>query len=167
MLDTKYLEWLRLSGKNAIVLLLISSTLLFGSEELIKRLGLLDIRDAAKPWLGTMWLLSISITSINSIISTFKWIKKKIESRINLKRLQKRLHNLTHEEKEFLYGYIANNTRTQSAHCNDGMINGLVAETIIYRSSTLSHYRTTFPYNIHSWAWEYLQEHPHLLTQPA
>ncbi|HDZ48225.1 hypothetical protein LCGC14_0209820 [marine sediment metagenome] len=163
MLDPKYLEWLKLSGKHALVLFLISSVLLFGSEELINTLGLLEAREAVKPWLGVVWLVSLSITAADSIYLVFKWVKKRIEWRVNLKRLQKGLHNLTPEEKAFLSGYITNNTRTQSAHYNDGMINGLVAATIIYRSSNLSQYHTTFPYNIQPWAWEYLQKHPEVL----
>lgn len=163
MLDPKYLEWLKLSVKHALVLFLISSVLLFGSEELINTLGLLEAREAVKPWLGVVWLVSLSITAADSIYLIFKWVKKRIEWRVNLKRLQKGLHNLTPEEKAFLSGYITNSTRTQSAHYNDGMINGLVAATIIYRSSNLSKYHTAFPYNIQPWAWEYLQKYPEVL----
>ncbi len=56
MLDPKYLEWLKLSGKHALVLLLISSVLLFGTEELINTLGLLEAKESVKPWLGVVWL---------------------------------------------------------------------------------------------------------------
>lgn len=164
MLDLKYLEWLKLSGKHALVLLLISSVLLFGSEELISTLGLLEAIEAVKPWLGIVWLVSLSITAAESIYLAFKWLKKRIEWHTNLKRLQKNLHKLTPEEKEFLSGYIKNNTRTQSAHYSDGMINGLIAATIIYRSSNVSSHHMSFPYNIQPWAWEYLQKHPELLV---
>ncbi|PJY96155.1 superinfection exclusion B family protein [Pseudomonas donghuensis] len=164
MLDLKYLEWLKVSGKHALVLFLISSVLLFGSDELINILGLLEARETAKPWLGVIWLISLSITTAETTHLTFKWIKKRIKWQMNLKRLQKGLNNLTPEEKNFLSGYITNNTRTQSAPYTDGMINGLVAATIIYRSSNLSQYHTTFPYNIQPWAWEYLHKHPEVLN---
>jgi Super-infection exclusion protein B len=44
------------------------------------------------------------------------------------------------------------------------VVNGLVSETVLYRSSNMSALGTTFPFNIQPWAWDYLNEHPELLN---
>ena len=164
MLDpSKYLDWLKLSGRSAFILLVISSILLFGNDTLINKLGLLSAREYLKTWVGVVWLISISITLAELVNPIYKWVKNKIEFKQNLKKLQSRLHELTPNEKEFLSVYIKNNTRTNSANISDGVVSGLVSATIVYRSSQLSHYHTVFPYNIQPWAWDYLQQHPECL----
>ncbi len=72
MLDPKYLEWLKLSGKHALVLLLISSVLLFwlrGTNKYTRSSG------CQRSCKAVAWCCLASIPFDNS-------------SRINLPRLQ-------------------------------------------------------------------------------
>lgn len=165
MLDLgKTLEWLKLSGKQAFILCVISSILLFGNNELIQKLGLLEARDLVKTWIGIVWLLFLAVLATEIIHPVYSWVALRIEWRVNLKKYQRRLHNLTPDEKEFLSGYLRENTRTQAGEYSGGTINGLVSEKIIYRSSNMAYHFTTFPYNIQPWAWEYLNSHPECLS---
>jgi len=163
MIESKYLGWLKLSAKQALILFIISTVLLFGGEELIASLGLLEAKEILKPWVGVAWIISISIIISEPTYYAFNLVKKRIQWRIKLKQMQKTLHNLTPDEKIFLSVYIDDDTKTQSADYNNGVVSGLVAEKIIFRSSNLSQYYTTFPYNIQPWAWEYLKNNPEIL----
>lgn len=156
-------DWLKLSAKQAFVLLVVSSIFLFGSNALLNTLGLQDAREAVKPWVGVVWLVSLSILAADIVMPAYAWISQRIQWRINLKRYQKRLHELTPDEKEFLSGYLRENTRTQSAEYSDGTVSGLVSAQVVYRSSNLSHHYNVFRYNIQPWAWDYLNEHPECL----
>ncbi len=163
MIESKYLDWLKVSAKQALIMFIISTVLLFGGEELVASLGLLQAKEILKPWVGVVWIISLSIVISDPTFYAFNWVKTRVQWRIYLKQMQKTLHDLTPEEKKFLSVYIINDTKTQSADCNDGVVNGLVAAKIIFRSSNLSQYYTTFPYNIQPWAWEYLKNNPEIL----
>src|SRR5690606_13444973 len=132
MIEAKYLDWLKISAKQALILLIISSILLFGGEKLIASLGLIQAKEVLKPWVGVVWIVSLSIVISEPVYSAFNWIKKRIQWRLNLKQPQGTLHDLTPEEKKFLSGYIDNDTKTQSADYNDGVVSGLEAAKIIF-----------------------------------
>lgn len=157
------LEWVKLSGKQAFVVLVITSILLFGEASLLQKIGLAEARETFRLWIGILWLLSVSLVVTELFYPIYKWISQKIEFRVNLKEMHKRLHHLSPDEKEFLAVYIINNTKTQSADISDGVANGLKGLNIIYRASNVAYHFKTFPFNIQPWAWEYLKEHPECL----
>ena len=76
---------------------------------------------------------------------------------------ERRLHDLTDEEKNVLRDYIHRGSRTHYLEMNNGVTAGLVAAAVIHQASPMSVRRTIFPYNIQPWAWDYLREHPELL----
>lgn len=78
------------------------------------------------------------------------------------------LQRLSAEEKAYLRGYILDNTKTQYFEVTDGVVQGLVAAKILYRSASITgryskSYIPMIAYNIQPWAWEYLNKHPELL----
>ena len=78
---------------------------------------------------------------------------------------QKRLHDLTGKEKKILRAYIENETRSLQLPITSGVVNGLVSENIIYRSSSVGEgVGMKFAHNIQPWAREYLKENPELLA---
>ncbi|MBI3319988.1 MAG: superinfection exclusion B family protein [Candidatus Omnitrophica bacterium] len=62
--------------------------------------------------------------------------------------------------------YVEGKTRTQYFQIEDGVIQGLVAVDVLYRSAQVGHLLSGFAYNIQPWAWEYLNRHPDLLSGP-
>ena len=160
---SKIIEFIKLSVKQAIILFIGSSVLLFASDDLIQKLGILEFRDLAKTWIGAAWILSASILLCEIVFAPYSWAKQKIQQSINLKKYQQRLHQLTPNEKNFLSGYIFQNTKTQSAEYSNGTVNGLISSKVIFRSSSMAIEYNIFPYNIQPWAWEYLKANPHYL----
>lgn len=160
---SKIIEFIKLSVKQAIILFIGSSVLLFASDDLIQKLGILEFRDLAKTWIGAAWILSASILLCEIVFAPYSWAKQKIQQSINLKKYQQRLHQLTPNEKDFLSGYIFQNTKTQSAEYSNGTVNGLISSKVIFRSSNMAIEYNIFPYNIQPWAWEYLKANPHYL----
>ncbi len=157
------LEWFKLSTKQAFIICVISSILLFGTDGLLTKIGLIGVKEELKLWLGFTWLFSLSFVAANILEPALKYIAKKIKWYFNLKESQKRLHKLTPDEKRVLSEYIDRNTRTTSLHYSDGVAKELEAAMIIRQASNLSHYRDVFAYNIQPWAFEYLMKHPDLL----
>jgi hypothetical protein len=86
----------------------------------------------------------------------------KVRQRRTLKGWQRRLHDLTPAEKGILDRYIGGHTRTLNLDIGDGVVQGLVGVSVLYRASNVARL-TTVAYNIQPWAWDYLREHPELL----
>ncbi|RZF20652.1 hypothetical protein DAY19_11750 [Halobacteriovorax vibrionivorans] len=84
------------------------------------------------------------------------------------KKLTGYLKTLSDEEKELLKEFIYGNTKSKSFLLNSGVVQGLVAHKIIYRSGSISTNVTIrgpyFEFNIQPWAWQYLNKNPHLLN---
>tara|TARA_R110001592_G_C13083434_1_gene742804 strand:- start:105 stop:602 length:498 start_codon:yes stop_codon:yes gene_type:complete len=156
-------DWLKLSGKQAFILCVITSIMLFSGDGLLTELGLLEAKKSLQIWLGLVWLISVSILLAEIVFPTYKWVFQKIKWHFNLREYQLRLHDLTVEEKELLSQYIDNNTRTTSIKYSNGVAKELESEMVIRRASHMSHHHDVFPYNIQPWAWEYLTKNPELL----
>jgi hypothetical protein len=164
MFDPKQVfDWLKLSGKQAFILCLITSIMLFSGDELLTNLGLVKAKESLQLWIGLVWLVSISILLAEIIYPACKWVSQKIKTSMNLKRYQKRLHELTIDEKELLSEYIDRNTRTTSIKYSNGVAKELESAMVIRRASNMAHHYDVFPYNIQPWAWEYLTKNPELL----
>jgi hypothetical protein len=160
----KSISWLKLSFKQAVIVCIITSILLFADDDVIQKLGLLNFREFAKTWIGVIWLVSLGLLITDSAISGYNVIKKKRSEKAELDSLFQRLEHLSEDEKKFLAYYIDNNTKTQSAEISDGTANGLSNMKIIYRSSNISEAFTSFPWNIQDWAWKYLKANPSCLN---
>ncbi|QTH63356.1 superinfection exclusion B family protein [Psychrosphaera ytuae] len=164
MMDVKQIfEWLKLSGKQAFILCVITSTILFSGDEFLYKLALIEAKNSLQIWISLIWLISISVLLSESIFPAFKWISQKIKWHFKLKSYQQRLHALTVEEKKLLSEYIDRNTRTTSIKYSNGVAKELEAAMVIRRASNLAHYHDVFPYNIQPWAWDYLNKNPELI----
>ena len=77
---------------------------------------------------------------------------------------EKQLHSLTLEEQGYLGPYVRDGVNTCNFPVEDGVIGGLLAKAIVYRSSNVFDVLEGVPYNIQPWAKAYLLEHPDLLA---
>ncbi len=166
-MDSKFTEWLKLSTQQLLWLLLFSSLVLsvlsFAPDSALATFGLRDFRAEYRTWIGLSWLFAFSGLVIWVGRSVYQWAKSKITIRQHIQKMQQRLHNLTPDERDILRGYIADNTRTQNLRTDSGVVNGLVTERILYRSSQIGTlYR--IDHNINPLAWDYLKKHPELLV---
>ena len=156
-------EWLSKSIAAQFAVAMFAGLLLFGPEGMIAGMGLRGIRDDYRPWFGVALLAVGSLLCVEVASGTGGWFKQRIVWWLNLRRLKQRLHDLTPAEREALRGYIENDTRTQYFNPQNGVAQGLVHATIIYRASSLGSIEG-FAYNMQPWAWEYLRAHPELLA---
>ena len=141
----------------------VTAAILLSPDSFIDKLGLLKFRQQWKPYFGAALALCAAIIIANLIGYTVKWYKHVVRFRA----AKKRLHCLTAEEKDILRQYLYGQTRTAYLSVQSGAVGGLVHEHIIYRSSSLSVPQVgiaAFAHNIQPWAWEYLNEHPDLLS---
>lgn len=145
----------------AIPLILIFGTLLtsdhiaamFGLEHLIQKYrNLLLIVNS-----------SLCISFLMMIWSVIVW---RIYQRLLIAFGEKYLHALTAEEQKLLQPYILTGAQIGSLNPNNGSVNALTRNSIIYKAADfpLDPLKTTFiDYCIHTWAFDCLVENPHLI----
>jgi len=73
------------------------------------------------------------------------------------------LQSLTPAERSVLAEYIVFNKSTTQQLISDGVAQGLVHKTILYRSTILSDEWLAFGYNLQPWASKMLRAQPELL----
>ena len=159
---SKLIEWIKLSPKYLVPIGLVSGFLLFANKTILERFGLVEFVTDFRSWVGIVFLLASALILTDIIIHFIEWIKINYKNlRRNRFRLE-RFKNLTPEEKDILLGYLVQETRTQYFPINDGVVKGLEAEKIIFRSSNIGELYS-WSFNIQPWAWEYLNKHSELL----
>ena len=165
----KIIEWIRLPSQYLFELVVIAAiatgALVLAPERLIEDLGLKDFRANAGVWLPIGFVLTVATLLARGVVRLVIMVGQHYKERRLLKLRQKSLHDLTPEEGSRLAGYIKNQTRTQSFRADDGVAKGLVTYQIIYRSASVGDAHTGFDHNIQPWAWEYLNENPHLVSE--
>ncbi len=156
------LHFLRQPLKYCVGLGTVAALALFLPDSIVNRMGLLQYRDKGKPCLGVVLLLCVAV-AISAAVDAGA---RKFNRYRFLVAGKKRLHRLTREEKQILGHYIEGQTRSVDLAINDGVVNGLVSESIIYRSASVSSPGggfVAFAHNIQPWAWDYLNKHRDLL----
>lgn len=58
------------------------------------------------------------------------------------------MNHLSPEEAQVLRHYITNRSKTQYFEFSDGVVSGLVAESVLYRPSNMSALTTTFAFSL-------------------
>jgi Super-infection exclusion protein B len=158
-----FIEFLKLAPRYLIALGVIAAILLFAREEFLKLIGVFELAQKNRSVLGLTLLVSVSLFTISigaDGVSIVKSWRRKLRF---YERVSDRLNCLTEDEKQILRFYIARQTRANVLRYDDGVVQGLVSEGIIYRSASLGNMVEGFAHNIHDFVWDYLNVHPHLL----
>ena len=164
---TKLAKWLfELPQRIIWAFVAIVGLTLWGPDRFVTGLGLQEFIDDYRKWIGVAFLVLLGIALPNAVERVREHAVQWWWNRRWRRDAERRLRDLTDDEKRVLRGYVNNNTRTQNLNMTNGVTSGLAAESIIYRASQLSVGSTIFAYNIQPWAWDYLREHPELL-EPA
>jgi len=87
---------------------------------------------------------------------------KAIRRQLVIRGRRRGLHSLTEPEKDILRGFIFSGTKTQSLAYESGVVQGLRNARVIYKATNTGHL-DSWDFNIHDWAWDYLNKHPELL----
>ena len=161
---SKYLDWIKLSPRYLLPISLFTGIALFASPQLLDTLGMSDVVEKYRPYIGFVFLLFSVLLVSSGLVAVLEFAAHEFLDRLLMRQRRRRLRRLTKPEKEVLRGYINDGTRTRYLRISDGVVGGLVAEGILYRSTTLSKSGDYFAYNIQPWAWEYLNSHPGLVA---
>jgi hypothetical protein len=157
------LEFLKLAPRYLIALGIFAAFFLFSPQSVLKHLGVFDFTQNNRPWLGITFIASVALFGVSICADILNWIKRLWWRRKEFQRITKRLHRLTEDEKQILRFYVAENTRANTLSIEDGIVQELVAERIIYRSAAVGNMLEGFAHNISDIAWDYLHLYPHLL----
>lgn len=160
---SKYIDWIKLKPRYLIPISLVSGFLIFSPDSCLDIFALNEFVNHSRPWIGIIFLLSAVLT----LSSLFIYIGSKTSSMISSiskqKQMYYRLNNLTPDEKVILRGYIKENTRSQNFQFDDGRLEELIENRIIYQSSTFVSPGYTLSYNINPKALNYLQKNKNLI----
>ena len=124
--------------------------------------GLTDLVETYRDYIGGIFLVTLALLVVNAAAAACDFFKPWVVQAYLIWQGKKRLRVLTPEEKEILFYYIQNQTRSQKLDIKSGTVNGLQRDKIILRGSSLGTY-SGFDFLIQPWAWEYLNIHPELL----
>ena len=161
----KAIDWIKLDPKYLLPVAVATSILLFSPKALLSNIGLDGFVATYRSWVGLSWLLSIALLSSHVLSPLGKFLKHWVSEKIWIWHGKKRLKELTNSEKEILRRFIAGETRSQYLDFQNGDVNLLERERIIFMASSTGNLIRGMAYNIQPWAWEYLRKNRDLLKQ--
>src|SRR5690625_1436663 len=146
-----------------IALVGVSGLLLFGPSQLVRTLGLAALLEKYRPLIGIIFLVATALTAI----AGFTYLRSVLQGWYQAFQAHRRrmacLQSLTPAERSVLAEYIVFNKSTTQQLISDGVAQGLVHKTILYRSTILSDEWLAFGYNLQPWASKMLRAQPELL----
>ena len=158
-----FLEFLKLAPRYLIALGVMAAILLFAAEVFLKFIGVFEFAQDNRPMLGLTLVVTGALFMVSVAGDGISFVKGWWRKRGFYRRVTDRLNCLTEDEKQILRFYIAKQTRANVLRYDDGVVQGLVSDGIIYQSASLGNMLEGFAHNISDFAWDYLNVHPHLL----
>jgi hypothetical protein len=156
---SKALEWLK-SPKRWSALLLVCIALLFLPSVVLQRMGLTDIVQRYRPWISLCGLFSVTVL----VVEFADWLRGPVNAFRKQKDCKAVLGSLTPPEMKIIAGYFKAETDTQYFDATDGLVGGLEAKGLIYRTSSISRaYTPTFAYNLQPYVREIIRKNPAIL----
>jgi len=153
----KILEAFGASTKVAAPVAIFTLVLLVLNDRHQELAGRLGVAEIVQQHNGTIFLIGLAAW-VMLLVAVVRWMYGLLVNKIeNIKETQMQKHllsTLSMREKEFLRTYIDQDTDTRYANVSDGVVGGLTAKTIVFRSSNLGVPGTLqeFPYNLQPWA---------------
>ena len=147
--------------------MLVAGALLAAPPVALERLGLTKFRITYLPWIGLTFLVCGAVLISEGTVGIFTWIKNRRAVKAVQNEILNYLRSLTPPEKFLLAKYFSPRTDTQYFSAANGLVSGLEAKSLIYRSSHVGNLlrgTPTFAYNIQPWIRDYIDEHPEILA---
>lgn len=149
-----------------------SLTFILMTPDIAIRLDLTEFQKNHHSQFGLALIASLSLllgqgiwAGCKQASSEFKNFLSRRQKNRNLKKLQKTLHSLTPDEKDYIAPYILNLVNTRKFDIGDGIAAGLVVKNILFRPSNIGDILSGFSHNMQPWAREYLESHPECLVK--
>ena len=158
-----FLKAYQASPRLMVVLALSTGALLFMPDRVLATFAVAPIVAHYRPWIALCFLFSSIMTLSYPVNDGWRSINRRVlEIRLRSKG-KRRLHILDNREKETLASYITRNTRTLHFDSNNAAMANLVLIGVLYHPVRVAPVNNV-PTAIHEWAWEYLHEHPELVS---
>lgn len=157
------LEFLKLAPRYLVAVVVIAGALLFFPNTWLERVGVAGFAKANRQWLGLAFLVSAVLWGIAVVMGCWVWARRRLTQRSVRRHVVWKLNSLTEDEKQILRYYLFNNTHANSLRIDDGVVQGLVTDHIIYRSSTMGYALDGFAHNITDYVWDYIHANPQVL----
>jgi hypothetical protein len=163
---TKGFDVLKLTPLPLLGIALATGLVLFLPESAARTLGAQEWRVEYRAWLGGGFILSSVLFALHVVAATWKGITRWWSSRRVARARLRSLRTLTSDEIAFLRAYFRESTATQYGSMANGVISGLEARRIIYRSSNMlqPYGYGEVAYNLQPWAREALLAHPEWIS---
>lgn len=157
------LEVLKLAPRYLAAIGLFCGMLLLLPDSITNGLGVRDVAQNYRQWLGIAFLASLALLAVNGCIKISDTMQNRTRRTKSHERTLKRLRGLTEEEKQILRFYVAKQSKTNVLRVDDGVVNGLAADGIIHLAARQGNIIEGFAHNLDEFAWRYLNEHVELL----
>ncbi|MBP7222740.1 MAG: superinfection exclusion B family protein [Sedimentibacter sp.] len=161
---SKVLELIKLPIIYISAFLLSSSCFIFMPDSILINLGVIDIRNKYRSYIGIIFILSLSIILVNIIAYFLKVLRRKYIDYIWRRAAIKTLRNLNNAEKAILLNMMISGTYSKPIDITSGCHNRLEHYIIIYRASNLSTIGTLFTFNMQPWVVDYIRKNEKILA---
>lgn len=148
--------------KPLLAVAVASGALIFAPPSLITKLSMDRLVADYRSWLGLAFVLSCAYLFSHAVVFVAKQVHDRFETNAIRKAQIGHLKDLAPDEKTRLAPYIKRQMSSVTYELTDGVVRGLVAKGILYRSSNVGR-GTAFPFNIQPWARQEIERNPHLL----
>jgi len=161
----KILESLKLSLSNLFICSVALGLLLFAPADKLQIVGIYDFVTTYRNYISITWYF-VSLVFVLKFSGSFLVIAivPFLTNLLETIKIKRKLKSLNGQEKNILKQYLINDTNSLELPLNDGTVNELAANGIIYRSSIIGRLISGFSYNIDPWAKKYLEKNTHILS---
>lgn len=165
MLETlkALLQAFKLKPAQLVAVAVLCLAALAAQPEQLQFLGLRQLVEEHRAVIGGVLAVAVGML----IVAVVQWLAVQVARQMRQRRIegrvQQRLRCLTEDEKNVLRGYLREQTRTRQHGLDDGVVQGLVAAGVLWRSAAVSDRHMGFAHNLTDPAWKILQEDHALL----
>lgn len=151
-----------LAVKPLLAVAVASGALVFAPATIVAKLGMDKFVAEHRSWLGLALLVSCAYLFAHAVVFLAREVRDKFETRAVRKAQIEYLKGLAPDEKSRLAPYIQDQKSSVVYQITDGVVHGLVAKGILFRSSDVG-FGTGFSFNIQPWARIEIEKNPSLL----
>jgi hypothetical protein len=151
-----------LAVKPLLAVALASGAVVFAPEPWITKLGMASFVADYRSWLGLAFVVSCAYLLAHAAVFVAITLRGRYEDWATRRAQLNCLKTLAPDEKARLVPYIRNQRSSVDYPITDGVVRGLVAKGILFRSSEVG-YPNRFAFNIQPWVRTEIEKDPSLL----
>ena len=152
--------------KPLLAVVMASGLLILAPTSIVAKLGMGQFVTGYRPWLGLALVVSCAYLLAHAFYFLARQSYALFESRMIQKARVEYLQRLTPDEKGRLAPYIKDQRASVVYQITDGVVQGLVAKGILFRSSNIGH-GSGISFNIQPWARIEIEKNSALLDGAA